>query len=177
MDVPCSQSGHTYAYRRPYRDSAGSPFSVTFTLSRGTTATTEKVAPGGFPHLMQPQTWLRATSHLMATLTGRSVRLQTRVPPAGCAGNHRSSFRCFSSVLSAKNPPRGYHSRVPAIRDRSSGHRSRSWWVCNTHGHHILHIGDRQECQHRHICCTEYEEFAFLKPVSSRRGARTVRLR
>ena len=59
-----------------------SPFSVTFTLSRGTTATTEKVAPSGFQHLVQPQAWLWATSPLMATLTGLSEHLQTRVPPA-----------------------------------------------------------------------------------------------
>ena len=32
-----------------------SPFSRTVTLSRGTTATTEKVAPAGFQHLVQPQ--------------------------------------------------------------------------------------------------------------------------
>jgi hypothetical protein len=32
-----------------------SPFSSTVTFSRGTTATTEKVAPSGFQHLVQPQ--------------------------------------------------------------------------------------------------------------------------
>src|SRR5258708_25519938 len=59
-----------------------SPFSSTVTLSRGTTATTEKVAPAGFQHLVQPQAWLWATSPLMPTLTGLSLHLQTRVPPA-----------------------------------------------------------------------------------------------
>src|SRR3981189_1703226 len=59
-----------------------SPFSITLTLSRGTTATTEKVAPSGFQHLVQPQAWLCATAPLMATLTGLSLQLQTRVPPA-----------------------------------------------------------------------------------------------
>src|SRR6478609_6938778 len=59
-----------------------SPFSSTLTLSRGTTATTEKAAPAGFQHLVQPQAWLWATSPLIATLTGLSAHLQTRVPPA-----------------------------------------------------------------------------------------------
>src|ERR1700694_2969525 len=59
-----------------------SPFSVTLTLSRGTTATTEKVAPSGFQHLVQPQAWLWATSPLMTTLTGLSLHLHTGVPPA-----------------------------------------------------------------------------------------------
>src|SRR3954453_21770027 len=59
-----------------------SPFSSTFTLSRGTTATTEKVDPSGFQHLVQPQAWLCATSPVIATLTGLSLHLQTRVPPA-----------------------------------------------------------------------------------------------
>src|SRR3954464_3631122 len=59
-----------------------SPFSSTVTFSRGTTATTEKVAPAGFQHLVQPQAWLGATSPLIATLTGWSLHLQTRVPPA-----------------------------------------------------------------------------------------------
>src|SRR5436189_6333970 len=59
-----------------------SPFSSTATFSRGTTATTEKVAPAGFQHLVQPQAWLWATSPLMPTLTGLSLHLQTRVPPA-----------------------------------------------------------------------------------------------
>src|SRR5437763_3466408 len=59
-----------------------SPFSTTLTLSRGTTATTEKVAPSGFQHFVQPQAWLCATSPVIATLTGRALHLQTRVPPA-----------------------------------------------------------------------------------------------
>src|ERR1700755_3147552 len=59
-----------------------SPFSVTLTLSRGTTATTEKFAPSGFQHLVQPHAWLWATSPEIATLTGLSLHLQTRVPPA-----------------------------------------------------------------------------------------------
>src|ERR1700732_4078367 len=60
-----------------------SPFSSTVTLSRETTATTEKMAPSGFQHLVQPQAWLWATSPLMPTLTGLpSLHLQTRVPPA-----------------------------------------------------------------------------------------------
>src|SRR5712672_4319476 len=58
------------------------PFSSTVTFSRGTTATTEKAAPSGFQHLVQPQAWLWATSPVMATLTGLSLHLQTRVPPA-----------------------------------------------------------------------------------------------
>src|ERR1700757_3423321 len=59
-----------------------SPFSSTVTFWRGTTATTENVAPSGFQHLVQPQAWLCATSPLMPTLTGLSLHLQTRVPPA-----------------------------------------------------------------------------------------------
>src|SRR5665213_2737660 len=59
-----------------------SPFSSTLTLSRGTTATTEKAAPSGFQHWVQPQAWLWATSPLTPTLTGLSLHLQTRVPPA-----------------------------------------------------------------------------------------------
>ena len=45
-------------------------------------ATTEKIAPSGFQHLVQPQAWLCATSPLMPTLTGFSLHLQTSVPPA-----------------------------------------------------------------------------------------------
>src|SRR6266436_6179211 len=59
-----------------------SPFSSTVTVSRGTTAITAKVAPSGFQHLVQPQAWLWATSPLTPTLTGLSLHLQTRVPPA-----------------------------------------------------------------------------------------------
>src|SRR5215469_13656052 len=59
-----------------------SPFSLTETLSRGTTATTENVAPSGFQHLVQPQAWLWATWLPIFTFTGFSAQLQTRVPPA-----------------------------------------------------------------------------------------------
>src|ERR1700693_3411822 len=59
-----------------------SPFSATVTLSRGTTATTEKAAPSGFQHLVQPQAWLWATSPLMLTFTVLSLHLQISVPPA-----------------------------------------------------------------------------------------------
>src|ERR1700760_3157828 len=59
-----------------------SAFLVTLILSFDTTATTENVAPSGFQHLVQPQAWLCATSPLMPTLTGFSLHLQTRVPPA-----------------------------------------------------------------------------------------------
>src|SRR5438445_12982706 len=59
-----------------------SPFSSTVTFWRGTTATTEKVAPCGFQHLVQPQAWLCATSPLMPTLTWWSLHLQASVPPA-----------------------------------------------------------------------------------------------
>src|ERR1700757_2965421 len=59
-----------------------SPFSSTVTFWRGTTATMEKAAPAGFQHLVQPQAWLWATSPLMPTLTGLSLHLQARVPPA-----------------------------------------------------------------------------------------------
>src|ERR1700704_1897773 len=59
-----------------------SPFSSTVRLSRGTTATTEKIAPSGFQHFVQPQAWLWGTSPLMPTLTCLSLHLQIRVPPA-----------------------------------------------------------------------------------------------
>src|SRR5512132_370514 len=59
-----------------------SPFSSTVTFFLNDTATTEKVAPAGFQHLVQPQAWLWATSPLMPTFTGWSVHLQTSVPPA-----------------------------------------------------------------------------------------------
>src|ERR1700760_4442763 len=58
-----------------------SPFSATVTLSRGTTATTENLAPSGFQHLVQPQAWLCATWLVTVTLTGLSAHLQTSVPP------------------------------------------------------------------------------------------------
>ena len=59
-----------------------SPFSVTVTLSRGATATTENMAPSGFQHLVQPQAWLWAMWPLTFTLTGSVVQAQTSVPPA-----------------------------------------------------------------------------------------------
>src|SRR6201987_3776514 len=59
-----------------------SPFSSTVTFSRGTTATTEKIAPSGFQHLVQPQAGLWAASPFRPTLTRLSLHLQTRVPPA-----------------------------------------------------------------------------------------------
>src|ERR1700756_55864 len=59
-----------------------SPFSSTVTFWRGTTATTEKTAPSGFQHWVHPQAWLCATSPLTPTLTGLSLHLQIRVPPA-----------------------------------------------------------------------------------------------
>src|ERR1700759_2759162 len=58
-----------------------SPFSRTWTLSRGTTATTENLAPSGFQHLVQPQAWLCATWLEIFTFTAPSAQLQTRVPP------------------------------------------------------------------------------------------------
>src|SRR5262245_14067275 len=56
-------------------------FSVTSSLSRDTTATTENCAPSGFQHLVQPQAWLKATSPERRTLTGLSEQWQVRVPP------------------------------------------------------------------------------------------------
>src|SRR6185312_160609 len=58
-----------------------SPFSVTETLSRGTTATTENLAPSGFQHLVQPQAWLCATWLPIFTFTAPEAQLQARVPP------------------------------------------------------------------------------------------------
>jgi hypothetical protein len=57
------------------------PFAVTLTFSRGVTATIENRAPEGFQHLVQPQTWLKATLPLIFTVTGASVHLQVNVPP------------------------------------------------------------------------------------------------
>src|SRR6202030_1686283 len=59
-----------------------SPFCVTFTLSFDTTATIENSTPFGLQHWVQPQTWLCATCAPIDTLTGLSVHLQDRVPPA-----------------------------------------------------------------------------------------------
>jgi len=58
-----------------------SPFSRTLTLSVEATATTEKAAPFGFQHLVQPQAWLWATVPLTETFTGRLAQAQTSVPP------------------------------------------------------------------------------------------------
>ena len=57
-------------------------FALTESLSRGTTATSEKVAPAGFQHLVQPQTWLKATLLLMLTVTASLLHLHFNVPPA-----------------------------------------------------------------------------------------------
>src|SRR5580765_4710546 len=54
---------------------------VTLTLSRPMTATTEKVAPAGFQHLLQPQAWLKATSLASVTVTGFEEHLQVSAPP------------------------------------------------------------------------------------------------
>src|SRR5271165_5089480 len=57
------------------------PFAVTSSLSRGTTATSEKAAPAGFQHLVQPQTWLKATLLDILTVTGAWLHLHLSVPP------------------------------------------------------------------------------------------------
>src|SRR5262245_13692212 len=54
---------------------------VTSTLSFGTTATTENIAPAGFQHFVQPQAWLCATLPLMDTVTGSLAHRQVSVPP------------------------------------------------------------------------------------------------
>ena len=54
---------------------------VTLSLSLGTTATTENIAPAGFQHLVQPQAWLCATLPLMVTVTGSVAHWQVSVPP------------------------------------------------------------------------------------------------
>src|SRR5262245_54736644 len=58
------------------------PFLVTFTLSRGTTATCENKAPEGFQHLVQPHTWLCALWLATLTSTGSTVHRHCSVPPA-----------------------------------------------------------------------------------------------
>src|SRR3989442_16036474 len=65
-----------------------SSFAVTFSLSRGTTATCENSAPAGFQHLVQPQAWLCALWPVIDTVTFLSEHLQFSVPPAkfGAAG-------------------------------------------------------------------------------------------
>ena len=59
-----------------------SPCSVTSTLSRGATATTENTEPSGFQHLVQPQAWLNAVCADTFTFTGSVAQRQTSVPPA-----------------------------------------------------------------------------------------------
>src|SRR5258708_1230674 len=59
-----------------------SAFSVTLSLSRDTTATTENNAPFGFQHLVQPQAWLCAHCAPIVTLTGFWAHLHMSVPPA-----------------------------------------------------------------------------------------------
>src|ERR1700730_12425926 len=59
-----------------------SPFSRTVTFSRSTTITIYEGAPSGDQHLVQQHVCVWATSPLMLTLTGLSLHLQTRVPPA-----------------------------------------------------------------------------------------------
>src|SRR5690349_23125190 len=54
---------------------------LTATFSFGTTATTEKTAPAGFQHFVQPQAWLCATLPLIVTVTGSSVQWHVSVPP------------------------------------------------------------------------------------------------
>src|SRR5579862_5699561 len=60
-------------------------FAVTWRLSRPMTATCEKVAPVGFQHFVQPQTWLYAVSPFKLTVTGEVAHLQVSVPPAKLA--------------------------------------------------------------------------------------------
>src|SRR6185312_5538248 len=55
---------------------------VTESFSRGTTATSEKSAPSGFQHFVQPQTWSYATLPPRLTVTGELAHLQVSVPPA-----------------------------------------------------------------------------------------------
>src|SRR5512147_66380 len=58
-----------------------SPFAVTVSLSRGTTATSENSAPAGFQHLLQPHAWLNATLAPSVTVTGALAHLHVSVPP------------------------------------------------------------------------------------------------
>ena len=79
-----------------------SPFSATVTFSCGVTATTEKIAPSGFQHLVQPQAWLWAIWPLISTFTGLLVQAQTSVPPAKPAfslGSPLSIFGCSFSGM------------------------------------------------------------------------------
>src|SRR5215813_13193980 len=56
-------------------------FAVTESLSRGTTATSENIAPSGFQHLLQPHAWLNATFAPSDTVTGLLEHLHVSVPP------------------------------------------------------------------------------------------------
>jgi hypothetical protein len=54
----------------------------------------ENVAPGGFQHFVQPQTWLCAIAERIATFTGCVAQRQDSVPPANLllpAGNPEST--------------------------------------------------------------------------------------
>src|SRR5271168_1014484 len=62
-----------------------SPFLVTRSLSRGTTATCENIAPAGFQHLVHPHTWLKAHWAVTVTSTGLLAHLHWSVPPAKLA--------------------------------------------------------------------------------------------
>src|SRR3954468_10394958 len=56
-------------------------FCVTWSLSRGTTATIEKSVPAGFQHLVHPHAWLYEIDPSIRTFTGSCAHLQTNVPP------------------------------------------------------------------------------------------------
>ena len=55
---------------------------MTSTWSRGTTATMLKVAPSGFQHWVQPQTWLCRVLAPSVTTTGSVAQWQVSLPPA-----------------------------------------------------------------------------------------------
>src|SRR6185437_15610732 len=55
---------------------------VTLTLSLGTAASIENIAPSGFQHLVQPHRWLNRYSLSTATSTGSVLHLHTSVAPA-----------------------------------------------------------------------------------------------
>ena len=55
---------------------------MTSTVSRPTTATWLKIAPSGFQHWVQPQTWLCAVCAPIFTSTLSVAQLQLSVPPA-----------------------------------------------------------------------------------------------
>ena len=54
---------------------------LTLAISRDTTATWLKIAPPGFQHFVQPQTWLCAVCAPTRTFTRRSVQWQVSTPP------------------------------------------------------------------------------------------------